>query len=132
MAIALQYLRSRRQRLFAAAGVLLLGCAVFVAPAFAWRRPTASERAEIRATARRVAHAGGPVHVSGIRLSTVGPWASATITIYFGNAPDSATDILRKTHGHWTNASNGSAGEWCVMPVKDQRNLGFSASYPCH
>lgn len=70
--------------------------------------------------------------VSRIHVSTVGPWASATIAINVGaGAPDYATDILHNVHGRWINAGAGTAGEWCVMPHKDQRNLGFSTSYPC-
>ena len=69
--------------------------------------------------------------MSEIHLSTVGPWASATVTLYFDGEPDNAVDILREVDGHWRNARLGTAGEWCVMPVKDQRNLGFSAGYRC-
>src|ERR1700730_11410886 len=106
---------------------------VLVASAWGWRRPSANERRAIAAVARHVPHAGGSsVHVSNIRLSTVGPWASATVTIYFANVPDSAVDILHRVHGAWHNASIGTAGEWCVMPARDQRNLGFPGSYPCH
>jgi hypothetical protein len=102
------------------------------ATAMAWRHPNPSERRAIAGVASRSAHAGhSKVSVSEIRVSTVGPWASATVTIYFGNSPDSATDILHKAHGKWVNASIGTAGEWCVMPIKDQRNLGFPSSYPC-
>ncbi|HEY3758821.1 MAG TPA: hypothetical protein VGL37_03620 [Solirubrobacteraceae bacterium] len=115
--------------------LLLTGvlCLVLVASALAWRAPTRSEQQAITRVAERAPHAKrAHVHVSDIRVSTVGPWADATVTLYFGNAPDNATDILHRVHGKWINASLGTAGEWCVMPTKDQRNLGFSAGYPCH
>jgi hypothetical protein len=44
--------------------------------------------------------------------------------------PDGATDILHKVHGKWINDGAGTAGEECVMPPKDRRNLGFGY-YPC-
>jgi hypothetical protein len=99
----------------------------------AWRGPTRRERAAITVVAMAAPQAGhSAVHVGNIRVSTVGPWASATVTIYFGKAPDTATDILHRVAGKWRNAGIGTAGEWCVMPIKDQRNLGFPTSYPCH
>jgi hypothetical protein len=105
---------------------------VLVASALAWRAPTRSQQQAITRVAERAPHAGhAHVRVSHVRVSTVGPWASATVTLYFGNEPDDATDILHRVHGKWTNASTGTAGEWCVMPTRDQRNLGFSAGYPC-
>jgi hypothetical protein len=71
------------------------------------------------------------VRVSFIRVSTVGPWAAATVTITVANAPDTATLILHKVRGRWKNAGVGTAGEECVMPAKDRRNLGFGP-YPCN
>jgi hypothetical protein len=110
---------------------LLLSLA-FAAEAFGWRRPTSIERKAITSVAARVPHAGGSrVHVSRIRVSTVGPWASAGLTIDVDGYPDTAVDILHKVHGKWRNASTGTSGEWCVMPRRDQRNLGFPSSYPC-
>lgn len=110
----------------------LLLSLVFVADAFGWRRPTRIERKAITSVAARVPHAGGSrVHVSGIRVSTVGPWASARLTIDVDGYPDTAVDVLHKVHGTWRNASSGTSGEWCVMPRWDQRNLGFPSSYPC-
>jgi|ERR1019366_7367502 hypothetical protein len=104
----------------------------FVAAAFGWRRPTNSERKAITSVAADVPHAGGSrVHVNSIRVSTVGPWASATLRIYVDAQPDFATDILHRVHGKWRNASSGTSAEWCVMPRRDQRNLGFPSSYPC-
>jgi hypothetical protein len=107
-------------------------CLTFTASAMAWRQPTASERQAItRAASRTPTAAPHPkVHVSNIRVSTVGPWASARITIYIGGGPDIATDILHKVRGKWINAGAGTAGEECVMPLKDRRNLGL-AGYPC-
>ncbi len=102
------------------------------ASAMAWRHPTASERqAIIRAASRTpTSPPHEKVHVSNIRVSTVGPWARATITIYFGKAPDAATDILHKVHGKWVNVGAGTSGEECAMPPKDRQNLGFGP-YPC-
>ena len=120
------------RRLVWTALVGLLLSLAFVAEAFGWRRPTSIEREAITAVAARVPHAGGSrVRVSGIRVSTVGPWASAGLTIDVDGYPDTAVDILHKVHGKWRNASWGTSGEWCVMPRRDQRNLGFPSSYPC-
>ena len=123
---------SGRRRTATAALISVFLSLVFAAAATAWRNPTGHERRAITLVAVTAPHAGtARVHVSDIRVSTVGPWASATVTIYFGKTPDSATDILREHDGQWRNASLGTAGEWCVMPAKDQRNLGFPSSYPC-
>jgi len=102
------------------------------ASALAWRHPTSSERSAITRAANRTPHAGShkKVQVSNIRVSTVGPWASATVAIYFGKQPDQATAVLHKVHGKWVSAGAGTAGEQCVMPPKDRRNLGFGP-YPC-
>jgi hypothetical protein len=109
-----------------------LSIALATPVALAWRQATAKERRSITSVARQAPHAGSSkVYVSHIRVSTVGPWASATVTIYFGKEPDSAVDILNYIHGAWHNAGVGTAGEWCVMPAKDQRNLRFSTSYHC-
>lgn len=107
-------------------------CLTLTASAMAWRQPTRSERSAIVRAAGRTPHAfpHKKVHVSRIRVSTVGPWARATIAIYFGNVPDYATDILHKVHGRWIVANTGTAGEECVMPRKDRRNLGFGY-YSC-
>jgi hypothetical protein len=121
-----------KKRAAAASGLVALMCLAITSSAIAWRHPSRSERTQITTAAKRTEHAGsGKVQVSNIRVSTVGPWASATLTIYFGTAPDTATDILHKVRRKWTNAGDGTAGEWCVMPRKDQRNLGFPADYPC-
>ena len=126
-------LRRVARRAVLALAVVAVVLSLVAAVALAWRGPTGSERQAIAAVARRTPHAGSSrVSVSHIRVSTVGPWASAVVTIYFGSEPDNAVDILHKVHGKWHNANIGTAGEWCVMPVKDQRNLGFSSSYPCH
>lgn len=108
-------------------------CLTLTASAMAWRDPTRSERQAITLAASRTPHAGhSKVHVSRIRVSTVGPWASAELVIYLGNVPDDATDILHKVHGKWLNDGAGTAGEWCVMPRKDQQNLGFDVvGYRC-
>jgi hypothetical protein len=115
----------------AAAVVVVLWLAL-TASAMASRAPTAAERRAITKVASHAPNAapGKKIHVSHIRVSTVGPWARATITIFFGGAPDNATDILHKVHGKWVDAGAGTAGEECVMPPQDRRNLGFG-SYPC-
>jgi hypothetical protein len=101
------------------------------ATAQAWRKPTASERRAITRAASTTPHAGNSkVRVSRIRVSTAGPWASATLTIVVGGVGDNATAILRKVRGKWRSAGVGTAGEECVMPLKDRRNLGFGP-YPC-
>ncbi len=118
-----------------ATAIALVGVAVslaLVASAFAWRRPTRGERKAIVAAAAAAPHAGSSrVHVSNIRVSTVGPWASATVMIYVGNAPDFATAIVHKVRRKWPYASVGTSGEWCVMPRKDRKNLGFPLSFRC-
>jgi len=100
------------------------------ASATASRVPTPGERAAIARVARRTPHAAGtgPAHVSDIRVSTVGPWATAQITVYVGHEPDSGLDILRYRSGQWrlTKRSGGTVAVSCGigMPLKDQRNLG--------
>jgi hypothetical protein len=112
----------------ALAGML---CLTLSASALAWRRPTKSERRAITRVAAHAPHTGGSrVTVGNIRISTVGPWASAEVTIYVPS-PDNATDILHRVHGRWTNASVGTSGEQCVMPRADQQNLGFGDANPC-
>jgi hypothetical protein len=109
-------------------------CLALAASAMAWRHPTRSERSAITRAASRTPTSPPhkKVHVRDIRVSTVGPWASATIAIYFGNVPDYATDTLHKVHGKWINDGAGTSGEWCVMPRKDRRNLGFDVvGYVC-
>ena len=112
--------------------VVIASAFVFPAAALAWHQPTRFERAQITAAARNVSHAGTQrVYVGQIHVSSVGPWASAGVTLYFNGQPDEAIDILHFRRGRWRNASIGSAGEWCIMPTVDQRNLGFSGDYPC-
>ncbi len=103
------------------------------APALAWRHPTATEGRAIAAAAATAPHAGNSrVHVSNIRVSTVGPWASATVAIAVAGGPDYATAIVHKVRHSWRFASVGTSGEWCVMPATDRRNLGFSTSLQCN
>lgn len=114
---------------------VLLASLAAAATALAWRHPTPSERRAI--TKAVVQYTEGPRHLevraSDIRVSAVGPWASATNTIYMHHKiADSAEDILHLIRGTWKVASVGTAGEWCVMPTRDQRNLGFGPGYPCH
>jgi hypothetical protein len=91
--------------------------------ALAWRQPTPSERRAITQAAEHASHEGrGKIYVSKIRVSTVGPWASAELTKY-EPGPNRATDALHKVHGKWTNARVGSLGAVCVMPAADQQNL---------
>lgn len=125
--------RNRSRRVERVAGLTMtVFCLAVTASAIASRHPTESERSAITRAASRTPHAGHlKVHVSRIRVSTVGSWASAVVTIYDANVPDSATDILHKVQGKWIVASTGTSGEWCVMPRKDVQNLGFPVSYPC-
>ena len=117
-----------------AVAVVLVAVALsltLTASAQAWRKPTMSERRAITRAASTTPHAGSQkVRVSRIRVSTAGPWASATVTIVVAGAADNATAILHKVGGRWRSAGVGTAGEECVMPLKDRRNLGFGP-YPC-
>jgi len=121
----------RRGQRFALIGLALAALAMLAAAsASAWRHPTPAQRRAIARVAKRSPHAGPEkVHVSHIRVSTVGPWASATVTIFFSHQPDSATAVLHRVRGSWrlTKHSPGTAFEWCGigMPRADQRNLGF-------
>jgi len=111
-------------------GALVL-CLSLAATAAAWREPTASERTAITKAAKRTPSAGNSkVSVGQIRVSTVGPWASAGVSILVGGARDNAISILHKVRGTWRFVTVGTAGEGCVMPLKDRRSLGL-ASYPC-
>jgi hypothetical protein len=113
-----------------ASAVCLLVALYTAAGAGAWRAPSGSERQAITTAAQGSPRATPEkrVHVSHIRISTVGPWASAVVTIYFGKAPDDAEIVLRKSHGRWrlTAHSPGTEGVACGigMPHADQRNLG--------
>jgi hypothetical protein len=109
----------------ATAALILLWLTV-TASALAWRGPTESERKAITRAAERTPHAAGTgrVYVGQIRVSTVGPWASAEGTIYVPE-PDNATIILHKIHDQWKYGNVGTAGEQCIMPRADQQNLGF-------
>jgi hypothetical protein len=117
-------------------GALVFAVMVLIAlvptAAQAWRRPTSSERNAIASVARGTGHAGpGRVEVKDIHVSTIGPWASAVVElVYTGQPPDDAEDVLHEIGGTWhlTKHSPGTFGEWCGigMPVRDQRNLGFS------
>jgi hypothetical protein len=118
----------RASRVVRALALMIVLCLTLTPSAMAWRHPTKSERRAITHAAISTAAPDKKVHVSNIRVSTVGPWASAGVTI---NPLGLSTDILHKVHGKWILASNGTAGEWCVMPRKDQRNLGFSAGAVC-
>jgi hypothetical protein len=108
---------------------------VVAASAVASRAPTRGERAAIARVARHSPRAGSsPVLISRIRVSTVGPWASAVVTSYTGHHdPDTALDILHKRHGRWrlTKHSPGTAGVSCGigMPRSDQRNLGVICTH---
>lgn len=131
--VAVRLLGSGGLRLLAWTALLgLVLSLAFAAEALASRRPTSIERKAITSVAARVPHAGGGrVHVSGIRVSTVGPWALAELTIDVDGYPDTAVDILHKVHGKWRNASFGSDPDVCVMPRTDRQNLGFGASEQC-
>ena len=109
-------------------GLAVIASLLFASSSMAWRPPVGREARAITQAAKktRTAYPNKTVHVSGIRVSTVGPWASATITIYIRRSPNSATDILHKVGRRWVNVDAGTSEEQCVMPVKDQRNLGFS------
>ena len=126
----MSFKRSRRSRNVARGATLtvIVLYLTFAASAMAWRPPTQSQRQAITRAAMSTATPHKKVHVSNIRVSTVGPWASAGVTIY---PLGLSTDILHKVHRKWILASNGTAGEWCVMPRKDQRNLGFPAGALC-
>ena len=123
----------RRRAGATAVVVVMVLCLTLTASAAAWRHPSATERRAIVRVGKRTPTAAPhtAVRVSFIRISTVGPWAAATVTITVANAPDTATLILHKLRGRWTNANVGTSGEECVMPLKDRRNLGFGP-YPCN
>jgi hypothetical protein len=112
-------------------GILILSCG-FASSALAWRAPTKSEHRAIARAARETptAYPGKRVHVGGIHVSTVGPWASAQIAVYIDGSPDGAIAILHKVKGKWTNLGAGSSEEQCVMPYRDRQNLGFDEPCP--
>lgn len=110
---------------------LILSCG-FASSALAWRPPTRSEHRAITRAAKETptAYPGKTVHVGAIRVSTVGPWASARIAIYINGKPDGAIDILHRVRGKWVNVGAGSSEEQCVMPYPDRQNLGFDERCP--
>jgi hypothetical protein len=124
----------RGRRCVLVGGAIAALCLSVVANASGSRLPTRAEQRGITRAAEGSPHAtSGKVYVNEIRVSTVGPWAEATVTIFIDRAPDSATAVLHKVRGVWrlTKHSPGTAGEWCGigMPPKDQLNLGFSPRY---
>lgn len=111
-------------------GVAGLVSLVFAGSAMAWTRPSPSTRTAITNAAKRSLHAGtGRIHVSDIRVSTVGPWASVALTIYVAHQPDRALAVLHKIRGRWveTAHSPGTSRVQCRsgMSHRDQRNLGL-------
>jgi hypothetical protein len=125
--------RFRRSRSLAwvVVPIVIALCLAVTAPAMAWRHPTPSGRSALIQAVLRDAGSHKSIHVSQIRVSTVGPWASATVTFDVANSPGPSTVILHMVQGEWIVASHGTAGEWCVMPRKDQRNLGFPVGGVC-
>jgi hypothetical protein len=115
---------SRNVARVAVLAVILL-CLTLAASAMAWRAPTGTERAAITQAAMSNTPPHKKVHVSNIHVSTVGPWASAEVTI---SPLGASTDILHQVHSKWIIVCNGTAVDSCVMPRKDKRNLGFRAS----
>lgn len=107
--------------------VLLVGV-VFASPAGAWRRPTASEKRAITRQAKHTPHHGSPkkkIHVSDIRVSTVGPWAIATIALYFNHRPLTAYAFLHKIGHRWHLSRGSGTGVSCNtgMPERVQEDL---------
>lgn len=105
---------------------------LFPAPAGAWRRPTPREKRVLTRLAKRTPHAGSPkkkIHVSDIKVSTVGPWAIATISAFYNHRPLAAYAFFHK-YGHRWHLSRGSgAGVSCGtrMPDPVKTDLGV----PC-
>ena len=96
------------------------------ASAVVWRRPYRSESKAITAAAAATPHAGRSwISVSNVRVSTVGPWASATVMISSAGQPDSATAIVHEVQGKWRYASVGTDGEWVCCPERIVRILNF-------
>jgi hypothetical protein len=118
-----------RTRLALAAALLAALCSFSASAAMAWRAPTHRERRAITRVARGSSHAfpRKRVHVSRIHVSTLGPWATALIAIYFNHEPDDAIDVLHKVGHRWrlTRHSPGTFHEACGigMPHRVQRDL---------
>jgi hypothetical protein len=111
---------------------VLLAAMVLPSSAGAWRRPIPSEKRAITRLAKRTPHAGTPtkkIHVSDIRVSTVGPWALASIALYFNQRPLLAYAFLHKIGHRWHLSRGSGAGVSCGthMPDPVKEDLGV----PC-
>ena len=97
--------------------------------ALAARSPTTGERSSITQTA--VMTEGSPtqtVRVSAIRVSSVGPWATATVGIYLhGGLEQEIAEKFYETHGRWIDLASANAPA-VSMPLKVEQELGLAAS----
>jgi hypothetical protein len=99
--------------------------------AYAWLSPTQSERNQITRAAQSADGSDQQtVRVSGIRVSTVGPWATAAVAIYrrgSARVEQAEQDTFYKDHGSWIDTASASAPN-IAMPSADEKNLGLASS----
>lgn len=97
--------------------------------ALASRTPTARERSGITQTA--VMTEGSPtqtVRVSAIRVSSVGPWATATVGIYLhGQLEQEMAEKFYESHGDWIDLASANAPA-VAMPLSVEQDLGLAAT----
>jgi hypothetical protein len=70
------------------------------------------------------------VRVKEVEISTVGPWAAATVTIYRRGTKfveQSEEDTFVRVHGSWVDAASPSVADLNI-PSSDERNLNLTTS----
>jgi len=111
------------------AGVILL--LILPGVAMAWRSPTPRERSAIALAAKSADGSHDEsVHVRDIRVSGVGPWAAAVVTIYHrgtSRVEQAEQDTFYKAHGSWVDTASAGTPD-LEMPLADERDLGLADS----
>lgn len=116
-----------------AAMTVIFGFAGLAAPdaALAARSPSHGEQAAIIAAA--VSADGSPqqrVRVSDVRISTDGPWAAASVSIYrrgSSQLEQAEEDTFYRVHGSWIDMASADAPN-IAMPAAVERDLGLANS----
>lgn len=101
--------------------------------ALGWRGPSRSERgAVVRAARRADADRSQRIRVHDIRISTVGPWATADVELYrrgSSRVEQAEVDIFDRVHGAWLDDASSNAPA-TSMPPEDERNLELNGPPP--
>ena len=111
------------------ATVIVVVALAHASDALASRTPTARERSGIAQTA--VMTKGSPtqtVRVSVISVSSVGPWATATVGVYLhGQLEPEMAEKFCESHDHWIDLANADAPN-VTMPRGVEEELGLAST----